>query len=171
MSRVALRFNDHAVTAEVRRDGDRLLVRVDDREIPVGVQPLGDGAFAVSCAGRRMIVYHAADGVQHYLQMEGSVYTFRRASAELQPAAGAPTRTPAQHLYAPMPGVVSRVLVTPGQVVAAGEAVFVLEAMKMETVVRASAAAVVTGVRAAPGDRVDGGAVVVEVDQVSGGSA
>jgi biotin carboxyl carrier protein len=41
---------------------------------------------------------------------------------------------------------------------------FVLEAMKMETVIRAAGPSVVTGVRAAPGQRVDGGAVVVTVE-------
>jgi biotin carboxyl carrier protein len=171
MSRVALWVNGDTVTTEVRRDGDRLLVRVGDREIPVSVQPLGEGAFAVICAGRRLIAHHAADAAQHYLQMNGDVYAFRRTSAEVQAGAGSATRTPAQHHRAPMPGVVTRVLVTPGQVVAAGDALFVLEAMKIETVVRAAAPAVVTGVRAAPGDRVDGGAVVVEVDQVAEGSA
>jgi pyruvate carboxylase subunit B len=67
-----------------------------------------------------------------------------------------------------MPGVVTHILVTEGQVVAAGEPLFVLEAMKMETVIRAAAASVVTSVRAVPGARVDGGAIVVEVDRLPG---
>lgn len=171
MRRVGLRFNDHTVTVEVRRDGERLLVRVGDREIPVGVRPLGEGVFAVTCEDRRLIAHHAVDGVEHHLHVHGDVYRFHLGIPERAVGAGSAARTPAQHHRAPMPGVVTRVLVTPGQVVAAGEALFVLEAMKIETVVRAAAAAVVTALHAAPGDRVDGGAVVVEVDPVAEGSA
>jgi biotin carboxyl carrier protein len=170
MSRRGLRVDDRAVTAEVRREGDRLLVRIDDREIPVSVQPLGEGVFAVTYEDRHLIVHHAVDGVEHHLHVNGDVYRFHVGDAESAVGAASALRTPAQHHRAPMPGVVTRVLVTPGQAVATGDALFVLEAMKMETVVRAGAPAVVTGVRAAPGDRVDGGAVVVEVEPAAGRS-
>jgi biotin carboxyl carrier protein len=58
-------------------------------------------------------------------------------------------------LTAPMPGKVVKVLVTEGQEVAAHAALVVLEAMKMEHTVRASAAGTVRAIHVAVGDQVD----------------
>ncbi|HXZ61592.1 MAG TPA: biotin carboxylase N-terminal domain-containing protein [Acidimicrobiales bacterium] len=56
---------------------------------------------------------------------------------------------------APLPGSVSRVLVTVGDVVADGDALVVLEAMKMEHTLRADGAGTVAEVACAPGQQVD----------------
>ena len=67
-------------------------------------------------------------------------------------------------LRAPMPGLVVRVLVEPGQLVAVGAGVLVLEAMKMENELRANAAARVRAVRVRPGEAVEKGQVLAEFD-------
>ena len=72
----------------------------------------------------------------------------------------------AQHggtLTAPMPGQVIAVHVAEGQRVRRGEALFVLEAMKMEHTVRAPSDGVVTSVRFAVGDQAPVGALLAEV--------
>jgi pyruvate carboxylase len=56
---------------------------------------------------------------------------------------------------APMPGLIVSVSVKPGDDVAAGDRLFVIEAMKMETAVYAEAEGKVTEVVAAPGSRVE----------------
>jgi propionyl-CoA carboxylase alpha chain len=63
-------------------------------------------------------------------------------------------------LVAPLPGAVSRVLVTPGQRVGAGELLMTLEAMKLEHPVHAPAAGVVASVPVSAGAQVDTGAVL-----------
>jgi biotin carboxyl carrier protein len=67
-------------------------------------------------------------------------------------------------LRAPMPGLVVRVLVEPGQLLAVGAGVLVLEAMKMENELRAHAAARVRAVRVRPGEAVEKGQVLAEFD-------
>jgi biotin carboxyl carrier protein len=62
-----------------------------------------------------------------------------------------------------MHGTVSRVLVSPGDQLRPGQAVAVLEAMKMETAVPAGVAGTVQGVRVKEGDVVGAGDVLVEV--------
>jgi acetyl/propionyl-CoA carboxylase alpha subunit len=64
---------------------------------------------------------------------------------------------------APMPGTVIRVLVAPGDAVEARQPLVVLEAMKMETPLAAPFDATVRAVYAAEGDRVAGGAILVEL--------
>ncbi len=71
-------------------------------------------------------------------------------------------------LKAPMPGLVVRVEVQPGQAVVEGQGVVVLEAMKMENELRASAAATVAAVRVAPGAAVEKGDVLVEYSLAEG---
>jgi len=65
---------------------------------------------------------------------------------------------------APMPGTVIRVAVTEGEHVRARQTLCVLEAMKMETPLASPFDAVVRRVHVAEGDRVAGGAVLVELE-------
>lgn len=62
---------------------------------------------------------------------------------------------------APIPGLVIKTLVTPGQQVAEGEALLLLEAMKMENELRAPRAGSVHELRVAPGDLVALGQVLI----------
>ncbi|MGH3227938.1 MAG: acetyl/propionyl/methylcrotonyl-CoA carboxylase subunit alpha [Streptosporangiaceae bacterium] len=71
---------------------------------------------------------------------------------------------PAGSLLAPMPGVVRRVLVEVGAVVAAGQPLLVLEAMKMEQTVAAPADGVVAELRAKAGEQVAAGQVLAVVE-------
>ena len=61
-----------------------------------------------------------------------------------------------------MPGLVVRVQVEPGQEVAAGMPVIVLEAMKMENQLKAAAPARVAAVRVQAGQAVEKGQVLLE---------
>jgi acetyl/propionyl-CoA carboxylase alpha subunit len=73
-------------------------------------------------------------------------------------------QAPAGSLLAPMPGLVRRVLAEPGTVVAAGQPLLVLEAMKMEQTVAAPAAGVVAELRAKAGDQVAAGQILAVVE-------
>jgi biotin carboxyl carrier protein len=68
-------------------------------------------------------------------------------------------------IRAPMPGRVVRVPVAAGQAVAARQPVVVVEAMKMENELRAPHAGTVRALHVQPGDSVDAGQLLVELDQ------
>jgi acetyl/propionyl-CoA carboxylase alpha subunit len=68
-------------------------------------------------------------------------------------------------LTAPMPGTVIKVLVEPGDSVRARQPLVVLEAMKMETPLVSPYDATVRTVHVAEGDRVSGGALLVELEE------
>jgi acetyl-CoA/propionyl-CoA carboxylase, biotin carboxylase, biotin carboxyl carrier protein len=68
-------------------------------------------------------------------------------------------------VVAPMPGTVIRILVEPGARVSARQPLVVLEAMKMETPLVSPYEATVRAVHVGEGDRVAGGAVLVELDE------
>jgi biotin carboxyl carrier protein len=77
--------------------------------------------------------------------------------------AGAAASGP-QAVTAPMPGRVVKLLVQPGDAVAARQPVVVVEAMKMENELRAAGAGTVTEIRVAEGALVDAGAVLAIIE-------
>ena len=101
------------------------------------------------------------------------------AAAAVAPAAAATTPAPAAAaapapaakgeagagtpINAPLPGVVTKVLVAAGQAVKKGETVVVLEAMKMENNITAECDGSVTGVCVAAGDSVMEGTTLVTI--------
>jgi biotin carboxyl carrier protein len=71
-------------------------------------------------------------------------------------------------LIAPMPGTVVRVAATAGEPVAAGTALVVLEAMKMEHTIAAPHDGTVAEIRVSVGDSVDLGTVLAVVEALEG---
>jgi len=67
-------------------------------------------------------------------------------------------------LKAPMPGMILKVLVEPGQQVNKGDALLILEAMKMENVLKASGSATIKSIKAEEKTAVEKGAVLIEME-------
>lgn len=78
------------------------------------------------------------------------------AAAKSGPGAGAPVK-------APLPGVVTKILVKEGLSVKKGETVLVLEAMKMENNITAEADGTVTGICVSAGDSVMEGTTLITI--------
>jgi len=84
-----------------------------------------------------------------------------RAVREAGTAAAAPHKGT---LRAPMPGKVLRIPVEAGQLVSPGQALIVVEAMKMENELKATSAGTVGQVHVKAGDTVDKGEVLIELE-------
>ena len=115
------------------------------------------------------VIVHAREGKGRYvLDVDGHRYHVEalgeraRAIQELA-ARSAPPAGPAS-VVAPMPGLVVRVNVAVGDTVTAGQGVLVMEAMKMENELRASAAATVKSIRVTQGTAVEKGTVLIELE-------
>jgi acetyl/propionyl-CoA carboxylase alpha subunit len=98
-----------------------------------------------------------------------------RLNLPLPPPRPLPTKEAAAHEHgpgheqsavtAPMPGTVLRLLVAEGETVHPRQPLLVLEAMKMETPLHSPYEAVVRAVHVAEGDRVEGGALLLELEE------
>jgi propionyl-CoA carboxylase alpha chain len=97
----------------------------------------------------------------HGVEVKAFVYTEREAHyARLMPvSAKADT---GKKLLCPMPGLVVSIAVTEGQEVKAGETLAVVEAMKMENILRAERDGTIKKIRVKPGDSVAVDAVIME---------
>ena len=67
-------------------------------------------------------------------------------------------------LKAPMPGMILKILVTPGQVVNKGDGLLILEAMKMENVLKATGTATIKSIKAEEKTAVEKGAILIEME-------
>ena len=85
-----------------------------------------------------------------------------RSIRDLSAAASGPTG-PAP-IIAPMPGLIVRVNVVVGDLVEAGQGLVVMEAMKMENELRATAAGTVKSVGVSPGTAVEKGTLLVALE-------
>lgn len=69
-----------------------------------------------------------------------------------------------KEIKAPMPGLVLEVVVQPGQEVAEGDKLLILSAMKMENSILIHTAATIKKVCVSPGEAVDKGQVLIELE-------
>ena len=65
---------------------------------------------------------------------------------------------------APMPGMILKILVEPGQQINKGDGLLILEAMKMENVLKASGPATVKAIKAEEKTAVEKGAILIELE-------
>lgn len=70
----------------------------------------------------------------------------------------------AEPVKAPMPGMILKVLVTPGQQINKGDGLVILEAMKMENVLKAGGPATVKAIRVEERTAVEKGTVLIELE-------
>ena len=85
------------------------------------------------------------------------------AGASKEPAPSAEVESSGESIDAPLAGNIFKVNVRPGDQVAEGDVVIILEAMKMETEVRASSAGTVSKVNVSEGDSVTVGDSLIEL--------
>lgn len=151
----------------VVRDGGGTAPRragVGEAEATLRVLP-GHDRFLVTFDGRSAVGFAVRGEGEWHIELEGRAYRIRvdderthelRAlTAEMGPG------DVVQELRAPMPGLVVRVAVQPGDSVSQGDPLVVMEAMKMENELRAEVAGVVGEVHVSEGTTVDRDDVLV----------
>lgn len=153
---------------EVRWPDGRVVPVSEDKWAAARWFCVSEGVYDVRIGSRNFRVERAApvdahgrlrmrvDGVQVAVQVADR----RRMLLEKMGMAGT-TAEVERELVAPMPGKVLSVAVAAGTAVSEGDAVAVLEAMKMENVIRSPRAGVVAGVSVVPGQAVEKGAVLL----------
>jgi propionyl-CoA carboxylase alpha chain len=126
----------------------------------------GDPVWRGSVDGRpiRVQVRQALNGfdlAHRGVSLRALVYTEREAAAarRMLPKAAADS---GKRVLCPMPGLVKVIAVAVGQEIKAGETLAVVEAMKMENVLRAERDGVIKSIAAKPGDSLAVDAVIME---------
>ena len=167
--RTAWRMNLPSREIFVLKDGDTerrvtvthvpsLTLGIDGESLPAAVAQEANGDLAVSLGGVRSSVHVFTEGDAITVLRRGHAHKLELVQAD---AAGDDAAASASDIRAPLPGRVAQVLAEPGKAVAKHAPLVILEAMKMEHVLVAPAAGVIDEIRAAAGDQVAEGAVLV----------
>ena len=127
------------------------------------VTPLPDGRYRVSHGDRTFVADAVRDAGTAWIWIDGRLFEIADATSSRARVAHTDDA-----LMPQMSAKVVRVMVTPGQSVASGDTLVVLEAMKMEMPIRAPRAAVVSAVNCAEGDLVQPGTAVVDLAPETG---
>ena len=167
---------------------DAWVVRLGDVEHPVLVSPVGEAAWAVTVDGEVLTVesewdygetlfFGTVHGAEVCVQIDHSGIGYRLAHNGAQVDAlvvsaraselahKMPKKEPpdlSKFLLSPMPGLLVSLAVEEGQEVKAGETLCVVEAMKMENVLKAERDGTVAAVKAQPGDSLKVDQVIIE---------
>ena len=146
----------------VRIGGETLVAHLTDIEgSPSSLLMIGDAVHRVFAqpGARRGDYALWVDGVRFDLEaLDDRTKAIRELSAANQSIKGAAP------LVAPMPGMIVRVNVNAGDAIQAGQGLIVMEAMKMENELRASAAGSVKRVLVEPGIAVEKGTLLLEME-------
>lgn len=138
----------------------RWRARVDDATFELAAETMADGKLRLVSDAGTTIAEVTAVGGRRFVRLGTLDFVLEReTSGRRRSAAGAHGG-----LTAPMPGVITKVMVVVGDEVAKGQPLVALEAMKMEHLIRAPHAGTVKRVSASPGAMVQAGAVLVEVE-------
>jgi biotin carboxyl carrier protein len=161
----------------ISRAGASFRIDIDGRLLLVDARHVGDLALSMLVGGDNGHVPARSVDVALAARNQPGAYdvhvgsqivplTIRPAGApsrhNRQP--GAATGIGPQRVTAPMPGKIVRVLVKPGDAVAARQGLVVIEAMKMENELRASRPGRVRDVSVSEGQSVDAGAMLLVVE-------
>jgi biotin carboxyl carrier protein len=162
---VTVNGEEHEVVLDgsgVHADGAAVSAHLADLEgTPMRLVTVGDTVHRVQVRpGERRGMYTLSiDGYRFEVDaLDERARTIRALSGAAAAAAG-----PAP-LVAPMPGLIVRVNVGPGDAVQAGQGLVVMEAMKMENELRATVDGVVKAVLVAAGMAVEKGTVLLELE-------
>ena len=150
---------------DIGTNGTALL---NGREIGLDIRRTGKRAYSVLINGRSVRVVVTGSHGQ-YQALVGSIPIELKLESERDRLMGQFTRrTPAvegrAEVRAPMPAMVVRVEVAPGEAVEEGRGLIVLEAMKMENEIRADRAGTVREIVASPGSAVEKGALLLVLE-------
>jgi len=166
--RRAIWLGPDEIQADVERQDDGIVVSFEDRARHVLVSDFVPGmpVWAGTLDGQRIAMHvrmipNGFELAHRGFEVKAFVYTEREAGyARLMPLKKLSGSEKA--VRCPMPGLVISLAVTEGQEVKAGETLAVIEAMKMENVLRAERDGVIKNIRVKQGDSVAVDAVVME---------
>jgi 3-methylcrotonyl-CoA carboxylase alpha subunit len=128
----------------------------------VTITTLGSGRYAVVTDSRRVLAYAVRRGGDTWVFLDGRSFIIPADDDR----AGRSRRHEESALGPPMPATVVAITVSPGQSVQAGDALIVLEAMKMELAITAPHDGRIRRIACRVGELVQPGVPLVEFEEV-----
>ncbi len=163
MSKMILKYEygDNTYRVEVERDGEKYYVTYDGNTYTVTAAEVDEGFLSIDLGGREIKCVVSESNGDKYLFIDGEV--FEVTPVELTGRKKGGGTESEKDLRSPISGNVVKVDVEEGDEVEAGDVVMVIEAMKMEYIIKAPWNGVVDEVHYEEGEQIDIGQETVNI--------
>jgi geranyl-CoA carboxylase alpha subunit len=152
--------NAHRTASIMTIGTNAYVVTLNDDAVEVSIDQRGGGAVRFTASGLQQTAHFAVQNGTLHLDLNGQVFTLRETTLD---AGDSARRDGASRLVAPMNGAIVSVLAKPGDPVAKGQRIVVLEAMKMQHEINAERDGTIAKILVKPGDQVATRQLLVEL--------
>lgn len=160
------KVNEQEFKIETNQSG----LKVDGKELSIDIAALKNGDFHVlqnNTSYAAEIINVDTDTKTVIVRVNGNKYTvaLKDQFDELLHQLGMDNMNAVKvnDIKAPMPGLVLKVLVAEGDVIKKGDGLLVLEAMKMENIIKAPADATIKAIKIKPSDKVEKNQILINL--------
>jgi biotin carboxyl carrier protein len=157
---ITLCGRDYAVW--LARETSDYELHIEDARVRAGLRETGENRYQLTLGGESVPLSIATDGDRVFVHVDGAVHeltlrdSVRRYADEAQDAG-------AHAAIAPMPGTVIDTPASPGDRIAPGDILIVIESMKLETAIKATHAGIVESVHVSVGQTFERDAILVSL--------
>jgi biotin carboxyl carrier protein len=148
----------------VEKKGDGYAFSIDDVTYAVNAAPLSNGTIAFFVDNRSCVAVISRDSGGMSIELGGRMYRLKTPESDAVAGAGHGAGHGDGSVTSPMPGNIIAVHVAEGDSVTSGQAVVVIESMKMQNEITAPISGTVTNVACSVGAQVGFGDMLVEIE-------
>lgn len=160
-----LKYNNNVIDIESKLIENKLIGTVTDEKFEINIISSEENHIRYSHSNKIEEAYFTEDRDKYYIHIDGKQYIFTKTEDDEGITAIDEISADIEKIVPPMPGTVIKVNVKEGDTVNEGDAIVVVEAMKMETNLYTRINGTVTKVNVKEGDRVDSNTVLVVIEK------
>lgn len=162
--KTTLYAQDEALVLDYTQNGDRYEFSLNGHSGQAQLISARNGSMTLLFDGRAVQAHVVSHGGRILVAVEGRVYEFSTAQDGRGRERKSQTGGWEPEIRSPMPGKILEVRIEQGDEVEANQTLVVLEAMKMENTLASGARARVKTIHVAPGELVELGQILVELE-------
>jgi acetyl/propionyl-CoA carboxylase alpha subunit len=162
-----IKYNNNKYNISTDIQGDMVLLTIDNEKSSFQIKEISPNIVSFFIENGYKNVYTAEDENNIYVALEGNNFVFEKIKEEEKSFKGGlgGDNSDRIEIKPPMPGSIVKVLVEKGQKVSEGDALIIVEAMKMETSLYTSIDGIITEINVSAGEQVDSNKIMLIVEK------
>jgi biotin carboxyl carrier protein len=163
-NKMRLKRNNSIIEVDANNSGNKIIGNVNGESIELEILSSDKNSIRYLYNNEISEAVFAEDKDKYYIHIDGKQYVFTKLEDEEDILSEDGSSADIEHIVPPMPGTIIKVNVKVGDKVNEGDAIVVVEAMKMETNLYTRINGTVTKVNVNEGDRVDSNTTLVVIE-------
>ncbi|HEX7320109.1 MAG TPA: biotin/lipoyl-containing protein [bacterium] len=162
--KIIIAYEGKPYTIEMVKDGSKNKVTINgDRSFNIDSYDVRSNSLTFVCDGKMSSAFIAGDRERTYIAIDGEYYVFD----QVKGTKGTTADQKGDSVASPMPGLLVKIPVSPGDKVQNGTTLAIVEAMKMQNELHSPRDGVVKRINFKEGDQVDAFVPIVELEAQS----